>query len=508
MYQPDLQEYLNLKGKFTLVPVYREYLADMETPISVFKKLRRQGPCFLLESVEGGEHLARYSFIGLQPFLIYKFAGGRGQITCSDCQTLELSGHPLQLLEEIIQCYSTPDLPELPRFTSGGVGYFSYELAGYLENLPHQAPRDTDIPTGQYMFPGVVVAFDQVKHTLSIIVNQPGGLEIRDGKLAVSRSSADDTGDYRRAVELIENIAGLIFNGSLTADEPTGNAKSGRLTSNMSAEEYYQMVQKAKDYIRAGDIFQVVPSQRFSIPYTGDSFQVYRRLRNINPSPYLYYLDFGDPVLVGSSPEMLIRVEAGMIQTRPIAGTRPRGQDAAADEKLTAELLADEKEKAEHLMLVDLGRNDLGRVCAPGTVQVAKFMQVERYSHVMHLVSEVHGQLAPGVGALTALGACFPAGTVSGAPKIRAMEIIDEIEPVGRDIYSGIVGYIDFSGNLDTAIAIRTIVIHRGHAYIQAGGGVVADSSPEGEYRESLNKARALMQALELGVDGGRAGND
>jgi len=536
---PSVEEYLHLASHYRLVPVSAEWEADMETPISLFSRLDTGGPSFLLESVEGGEKLARYSFIGLHPLALYSQKDNRGCFipgagcpagllefiaswggkkgvpcypetgfplfngtvedisgTCSP-EGYWVEGNPLCLVEQLMNYLRGPYLPDLPRFYGGAVGYWGYDLVRWLERLPNLPGDDPGLPDLILIFTGTVLILDHVCHTLRVVVNTVPGRE--------------PVTTYKRALATIEKISRLINNhgfavnsmsrqelkARVTAPEKTGS-RPGSFTSNLAQEKFISLVQKAKEYIREGEILQVVLSQRLQLPFSGDTFRVYRRLRRINPSPYLYYLNLGSVVLAGSSPEMLLRVEGNAVETRPIAGTRPRGATVAEDEELAADLLADAKERAEHIMLVDLGRNDLGRVCLPGSVTVPQFMSVERYSHVMHLVSSVQGVLAPGVSAFDAFKACFPAGTVSGAPKIRAMEIINELEPSRRGPYAGAVGYWGYNGNLDMAITIRTITFYRGFASIQAGAGIVADSVPEREYLETLNKAKALLQTLAL----------
>ncbi|AEG59632.1 anthranilate synthase component I [Desulforamulus ruminis] len=491
MYQPSFEEYCRLSQEYNLIPVYREYLADTETPVSIYGKLSSGDPSFLLESVEEGTTLARYSFIGTDCFLNFRFHRGRAEFWGSGMKA-KLHGGPLEALRGLLSRYRTPRLAGLPRFTGGAAGYFGYDMIRHLEKLPNDKPDPLGLPLCQLMFPGTVLVFDHIRRTLLIVANVPFA-----GNLEES---------YQEAVKKIDQVAGRIFTPSaspaystLPYSQPYAREKLNQVlaaNSSMNRREFEEAVTRALDYIRAGDIFQVVLSQRFSLPFTGDPFDLYRRLRSINPSPYLTYFNFGDLVLVGASPEMLVRVEEGKVFTRPIAGTRPRGKDETEDDLLAAEMLADEKERAEHLMLVDLGRNDVGRVAVPGTVEVPQYMQVERYSHVMHLVSEAKGILEEGKDHLDALGACFPAGTVSGAPKIRAMEIIEELEPLHRGPYAGAVGYVDFAGNMDTAITIRTAVVHRGSAYFQSGAGIVADSDPAKEYEETLHKARAMATAV------------
>jgi anthranilate synthase component 1 len=484
MFFPSKEEYYQMSEDYNLVPVYTEVLADMETPISVFKKVCREDRCYLLESVEGGENLARYSFIGCQPFLEYSCKDGRGEIR-DDAGSREVAGPPLAVLEEIMSRFKAPKLEQLPRFYGGAVGYFGYDLIRYVEELPRIAVDDLGLPDCHFILTRVVLIFDHVKHKVKIVVNSCPG-------------DSPETG-YDEAVTLIKSLVKRLqehtFVPAVTAPQ---NMPPATFTSNISKRDYIAKVEAAKEYIKAGDIFQVVLSQRLQTPLPGEPLDIYRNLRALNPAPYLYYLNFKDTVIIGSSPEMLIRVEDGLVQTCPIAGTRPRGRNRQEDRELEADLLRDEKEKAEHLMLVDLGRNDLGRVCDYGSVEVKDFMDIERYSHVMHIVSTVQGRLAPGSTGFDALKACFPAGTLSGAPKIRAMEIIEELEPTRRGVYGGTIGYFGFTGNLDTCITIRTILVHKGMTYVQAGAGIVADSNPEREYEETINKAGALMETLLL----------
>ncbi|MEW6183677.1 MAG: anthranilate synthase component I [Bacillota bacterium] len=485
MVQPTLKEYLNLSAEFDVVPVYEEVVADLETPIAAFKKLG-QCPSFLLESVSGGEFLGRYSFIGFDPFLDFRSQGDNVSITMDGKTEVLTKSSPLEVLPGIFAKLRGPRLEGLPRFYGGGVGYFGYDLVRHIERLPQATVDDTGVDDCHLIFTKIILIFDHVRRRLAVVVN--------------TRPGSDPALSYEEAKARIKNIiAGLKEPVSMNWEIPPPNTNSP-VAANMEKEAFLDAVDRAKEYIRAGDILQVVLSQRFSQTFSGDAFEVYRRLRTINPSPYLYYLDFGNSVVVGSSPEMLIRVEDGIIRTRPIAGTRPRGKDAGEDRLLSEELLADPKERAEHIMLVDLGRNDLGRVSLPGTVRLTEFMNVEKYSHVIHIVSEVQGQLSPQCTALSALTASFPAGTVSGAPKVRAMEIIEELEPNRRGIYAGAVGYFSFTGNLDTCITIRTIVFREGKAYVQAGAGIVADSDREREYAETINKARALLMTLQGGT--------
>lgn len=483
MFYPAQEEYLTLAQENNLVPVYTELFVDMDTPISIFKKVCREQFTYLLESVEGGENLARYSFIGLEPFVRYRCQNGQGVIVDSS-GIREVAGDPLDILKDIMGNYRAPNIDSLPRFYGGAVGYFGYDLIRYIEDIPVLTVDDLDLPDCHFVLTRLVLIFDHVKHKVKIVMNTEPG--------------SDPTAAYALALQRINAVKSLIHepqNDANVFNRPMG---SGRYLSNMTREEYMAKVEKAKEYIKSGDVFQVVLSQRLTMPLQGDPFDIYRNLRTVNPAPYLYYLNFGGTVIIGSSPEMLIRVEDGIVQTCPIAGTRPRGQSREDDFSLEKELLADEKERAEHLMLVDLGRNDLGRVCEYGSVNVRGFMGVERYSHVMHLVSNVAGRLKNGLTAYDALKACFPAGTVSGAPKVRAMEIIEELEPTRRGVYAGAIGYFGFTGNMDTCITIRTILVHNGKTYVQAGAGIVADSEPEKEYDETINKAKALLETLML----------
>lgn len=483
MLKPNFSQYEELSKKYNLVPVYREIFVDMETPISVYKKVCQGENTYLLESVEGGENLARYSFIGFEPYIIYQCKNGQGIIREGDRET-PVNLEPLKVMEDIMQKFAAPQIEGLPRFYGGAVGYFGYDMVRYIEDLPKVTADDLNLPDCFFLITKTVLIFDHVKHTLKIVVNTRPGEKVQSA--------------YNQAVAQIEKTIHLITKG-----QATGRGKPQLtchdLKPNMTKEEYMQKVEQAKKYIRAGDIFQVVPSQRFSATFEGDPFDIYRILRNVNPAPYLYYLNFGGTLLIGSSPEMLVRYEDGVVTTRPIAGTRPRGKDDKSDQALEKELLADEKEKAEHVMLVDLGRNDLGRISKYGTVKVTEFMGIEKYSHVMHIVSNIQGELKDKANAFDLLRATFPAGTLSGAPKIRAMEIIEELEPTRRGVYGGAIGYFGFTGNVDTCIIIRTILVQDKKIYIQVGAGIVADSDPETEYHETLNKARALMNTLQTG---------
>ena len=470
MFHPSLEEVRRLKEYGNLVPVYREIRADLETPVSAYLKITRGNYSFLLESVEGGERLARYSFIGTEPSFIVK----TGKENLVD---------PLLLTEKEFARFHPVPVSGLPRFHGGMVGYLSYEVAQYFEQLPSPDHDPLALPESVLMMADTLLIFDHLMHKIKVVshVHLDGDIEAA----------------YKQATNKINELAKRLQQPLRPEVSPPVTTSSSELMSNLSQAKFEAIVSRAKDYIYTGDIIQVVLSQRLSKRTNANPFAIYRALRSINPSPYMYHLHLGDFHIVGTSPELLVRVEDGDASNHPIAGTRPRGQTTAQDESLEKELRNDEKERAEHIMLVDLGRNDIGRISEPGTVEVTQFMDVERYSHVMHLVSHVQGKLRARLSQFDALRACFPAGTVSGAPKIRAMEIIAELEPDKRGPYAGAVGYFDFSGNLDTAIAIRTIIIKNGVAYVQAGAGIVADSIPEKEYQESLNKAQALLTAIE-----------
>ncbi len=470
-YYPTLEEVKGLRTAGNLVPIWREIDADMETPVSAYLKIS-QGPySFLLESVEGGERMARYSFIGADPYTVIRSDARDG------CD-------PLLKVAEVMQQYRVVSLPDLPRFHGGAVGYLAYESIKYYEEFAGLPADPLELPESIFMFASTILVFDHLVHKIKVI----------------SHISLD--GDIEKSYqEAVARIDRLINKLGIPLDTEVGVAggieTEDEVKSNMSEDQFTRMVEQGQEYIRSGEIIQVVLSQRLTRKTHAEPFTIYRALRGINPSPYMYFLKLDDFHIVGTSPEMLVRVEDGVVSTHPIAGTRRRGNNRALDLALEEELRHDEKECAEHLMLLDLGRNDIGRVSIPGTVEVTQVMEVERYSHVMHLVSHVNGKLRADMTSYDALRACFPAGTVSGAPKIRAMEIISELEPHGRGTYAGALGYISFSGNLDMAITIRTMVIKDGFAYVQAGGGIVADSVPREEYQESMNKARAMVKSIE-----------
>jgi anthranilate synthase component 1 len=491
MKQTTFEEFTDLAKRATFVPVVKEVVADLLTPVSAFLKIAEHSDyAFLLESVEGGEHVGRYSFLGKDPFLILRGRGGETVIDRAGTSTL--SEKPfIDTLRDLMNRFQSPFVPGLPRFTGGAVGYLGYDTADWFEPaVARSAPAGAADPSDDagFMLFDTVLAFDHVQHRILLIAN--------------ARISGDEDlrALYQFACAKIAFLEGELER-ALSLPRVTSN-ETLALESNFTQPAFEAIVRQAKESIAAGEIYQVVLSQRFSADCGVDPFTVYRALRHVNPSPYMFFVRMGGRSIVGSSPEMLVRVEGRHAVTHPIAGTRPRGRSDEEDQRLAEELKRNEKERAEHVMLVDLGRNDLGRVCEYGTVRVPTFMSLERYSHVMHLVSVVEGQLADDRDRLDALVACFPAGTVSGAPKVRAMQIINDLETTRRGIYAGAVGYLDFAGNLDFCIAIRTIVLEHGRAHIQAGAGIVADSNPTAEYEETKDKARAMVRALELALAG------
>jgi anthranilate synthase component 1 len=470
MYYPTLEEVRQLKKYGNLVPVCRDIQADLETPVSAYLKIARGNYSFLLESVEGGERLARYSFIGTEPSLVIR-TGNENPVD------------PLNLVEKEFDQLRPVSIADLPRFHGGMVGYLSYEVARHFETLPCPDQDPQGLPESVLMLADTLLVFDHIAHKIKVVSHVH-----LDGNV--------DTA-YREATCKIDDLVDRLEQPIHSKAPKSAPPNRSEMSSNFSQAEFEAIVSQAKEYIYAGDIIQAVLSQRLARRTYANPFAIYRALRSVNPSPYMYYLHLGDFYIVGASPELLVRVEDGIVSNHPIAGTRPRGKDTAEDLALEEELKNDEKERAEHIMLVDLGRNDIGRISEPGKVEVTQLMDLERYSHVMHLVSHVQGKLRAGLSQFDALRSCFPAGTVSGAPKIRAMEIIAELEKEKRGPYAGAVGYFDFSGNLDTAIAIRTVIIKDNTAYIQAGAGIVADSIPEREYQESLAKAQALLAAID-----------
>jgi len=491
-YRPSYEEFVRLLGSASCVPVYRQLTGDGLTPVSAFGRIERSAPSFLFESVIGGEKVGRFSFLGTEPFLRFEARGL--EVTISRLGENEperrfTSSDPFCDLRELVESYRAVQLRGLPRFAGGAVGYASYDAVRYTENLPHTPRDDRGLPDLSFAFYDRMVIFDHIRKTILVVAQAHVGPGT-DHKAAY-KTACD------RIDELVDRLAATSPDLGLR-DIDTESPVTLRPRSNFSRTEYEAVVRHCQEYIKAGDIFQVVPSQRFAIETKARPFDIYRVLRVVNPSPFLFYLPHGDFALIGSSPEILVRVEDGVVTIRPLAGTRRRGVDEVEDRALAEELLADPKERAEHIMLVDLGRNDVGRVADYRTVRLTDVMKVERYSHVMHITSNVTGQLREGQTAFDALRAGLPAGTVSGAPKVRAMQIIDEVEPQKRGPYAGAVGYIDFTGNMDTCIALRTLVIQGNTAYIQAGGGVVYDSDPASEYEETLSKARGLLKAIEI----------
>jgi anthranilate synthase component I len=498
---PSAHEFLKLSRKHSLVPVYRTVTADLETPVSAFLRIASEEPeAFLLESVEGGEHVGRYTFIGIQP---YKRMVARGtRITVREGRReSSFDGDIFEELKKALSGHTPARLPGLPPFTAGAVGFFAYDVVRQIEKLPTLAKDELGVPDACLMFFDQVLAFDHVKKEIHLMVTADLTREAREGA-------------YERAVRRLNKMEKRLAEALPVRRKKKLEGKL-KITSRTPKAAFLKAVEKTKEYIASGDVFQCVISQRFDCVPGVDAFEVYRALRIVNPSPYMYFLRFGldgdvkpksakgrtavssQAHIVGSSPELLVRVHGREVEYRPIAGTRPRGADEVKDREMEADLRADEKEVAEHIMLVDLGRNDVGRVSEFGSVKVKDLMFVERYSHVMHMVSSLEGKLKAGLGALDAFRACFPAGTLSGAPKIRAMEIIEELEPARRGVYGGSVLYADFSGNLDSCIAIRTLFMNGEQGHFQAGGGIVADSVPEKEFEESVNKARAVVRAIE-----------
>ncbi len=472
MYSPTLEEIKSRRNEGNLVPIYREIVADLETPVSAFLKISHGGRSFLLESVEGGQWLARYSFIGTDPYLVVSSSGRAG-------------ADPFAPIAQELAKHKIISVEGLPRFTGGAVGYLSYETAARFEDLPTPKRDPLGLPESQFMFVDTLLVFDHVTHRIKVCshVRLDGNIE---------KAYEEATHRIDALVERLRRPLQPVHGQAVS--QASSNAK---LSSNFTREDFEACVDQIKEYISAGEAIQVVLSQRFAKVTHVTPLDIYRALRTISPSPYMFFFDMGDFCIIGASPEILLRVEGGTVITRPLAGTRPRGKDPEEDARLEQELRSDEKERAEHIMLVDLGRNDIGRVSEPGSVEVSDLMEVEKYSHVMHLVTHVQGKLRADMTPFDALRACFPAGTVSGAPKIRAMQIIAELEPEKRGIYAGAVGYFSFTGNMDMAIAIRTIVMKNGVAYAQTGCGVVYDSVPQREYEETQNKARGMIKAIE-----------
>ena len=487
MPHPDYREFAKLARQSTLVPVVTSVIADLLTPVSAFLAIAGNEPdAFLLESVERGEQVGRYTFLGARPYMQVRASGQN--VTIQRGRTRETQqGNVLEILKELLRRHRPAHFAGLPPFTAGAVGYCSYDMVRQFENIGERAEDDLSLPDCHMMFFDRLLAFDHVRRQIDIIAMAD-----------VSRESP--TKAYDRAVADINKLEKKLAAGLHASQWRPGSSRAGKLAihAGTTKKHFLQSVERCKEYIAAGDIFQVVLSQRFDFTPRAAPFDIYRSLRTVNPSPYMYFLRMGDTHVLGSSPEMLVRVTGRKLEYRPIAGTHPRGRDAAEDQQFEAAMLADEKERAEHVMLVDLGRNDLGRVSAYGSVKVRDLMYVERYSHVMHIVSALEGKLSEGLDALDAFAACFPAGTLTGAPKVRAMQIIEELEPTRRGVYGGSVLYADFAGNLDSCIAIRTLLMKGKKAYLQAGAGIVADSDPVREFQECVNKAQAVLRAVEL----------
>jgi anthranilate synthase component 1 len=488
-YFPDFDEFSKKTHRGNLIPVYREIIADTETPVSAFMKLSDSKYCFLLESIEGGEKWARYSFIGINPSIIFQSKGRHVTIRKGPAVEHKDCDQPLDELRAIMRRYHPVEIKGLPRFYGGAVGYIGYDMVRFFERLPDSTEDDLGWNDACMMITDTLLIFDNLKHTMKVVCN----VHVDEAR--------DIRGAYQSAVATIEHVIALLRNpvGNL---HPSASALSGVVSSNFKKNDFKHIVEKAKSYIRSGDIIQVVLSQRFETDMGTDPLNLYRALRIVNPSPYMYFIRMDKDFIIGSSPEVLVRLEKNDIVVRPIAGTRGRGRDDTEDRQLEEELRRDPKEVAEHIMLVDLGRNDVGRVAEMGTVSVEDFMVVERYSHVMHLVSSVRGSLRKDCDAFDLFAAAFPAGTVSGAPKIRAMEIIEELEQQKRGPYAGAVGYFSFSGNMDLCITIRTMFVKNGKIYFQAGAGIVMDSKPENEYIETVNKAKAMVRAITRAHEG------
>lgn len=502
MILPDRATFCALAQQGNLIPVYREILADRLTPVSAFEALtvtRSESDgnpyAFLLESVEGGERMGRYSFLGANPSLVFRSKGSTVTIEeAGQARTVQIgSGQdPLTLLQELLSRYRYVESPDLPRFCGGAVGFLGYDVVRFFEDLPDNNPDDLLVDDACFLFTDTLLIFDHVRHRMQVLCN--------------AHVTDEPEAAYEMACVKIENLIARLKIRQAAASIESHSSNSHPITvrpiSLFPRADYEAAVERCREYILAGDAFQVVLSQRFKVNFSAAPFDVYRALRYVNPSPYMFYVDLGARKLIGTSPEILVSLKQNVVRLRPIAGSRPRGKTVQEDELLEAELLRDEKERAEHIMLVDLGRNDAGRVCQYGSVTVDELMTVEKYSHIMHIVSNVIGRLASDKDAFDVLRACFPAGTVSGAPKVRSMQIIDEQESTRRGFYAGCVGYFSYSGDMDMAITLRTMMVDGQTAYLQAGGGIVADSTPANEYQECLNKARALVTAIELADNG------
>ncbi|MBL7170719.1 MAG: anthranilate synthase component I [Candidatus Omnitrophica bacterium] len=490
MFLPSFKEFKKKAKEANLIPVYKEVRADTETPVSAYLKLKSSKYSFLLESIEGKEKICSHSYIGISPKFIFRSFGKKITIVRDDRVIRDEIANPLHALKKFLRQFHVAEDTSLPRFIGGAVGYLSYDMVRFMESIPEITTDDLLLPDSIFIVTRQVIIFDHLNHTMKIV--------------ALVEPHGDIAKRYKEAESIIEKTISKLNRQLSPEKSGLSQAKIGtdsegaEWNSNFTRKKFIEAVGKVKEYIRAGDIVQAVISQRYNASVKTPPFHIYRALRHINPSPFMYYLDYGKIKLIGASPEIMLRREGDTVEVRPIAGTRRRGKTEEEDTALAKELFASPKERAEHIMLVDLGRNDLGRVSRYGSVKVGTLMSIERYSHVMHLVSDVVGKLAKGKDEFDALVACFPAGTVSGAPKIRAMEIIEELEPTRRGPYAGAVGYFSFTGNLDTCITIRTIVMKDNQAYIQAGAGIVADSDPAFEYEETKNKARAMMEAVKM----------
>jgi len=494
MLKPTLKEFKEKSKKGNLIPVYKEILADLDTPVSAYMKMSGSDYSFLLESVEGGEKWARYCFLGFDPSIIVSIKGNKIVIEKQGkSESIIISeGNPLVGLKKVLAKYQPVEIEGLPRFSGGAVGFVSYDMVRSFEDLPEETEDDLEVPDARFVITDTLLIFDNVAQTIKIVSNAH-----------ITNDNIDES--YKKAIRNIEAIEEKLRTSlpiNLIDESLEDFENTTKVVSNFEKEQYLNAVQKIKNYIHDGDVIQVVLAQRLKFNITKDPFTIYRALRSINPSPYMYYLKFGDLKIVGSSPEILVRLEDEKIEVRPIAGTRKRGKSEEEDKALEVDLLNDEKELAEHIMLVDLGRNDVGRVARTNSISVNEKFTIERYSHVMHIVSNVQGEIKKGLDGYDVLAATFPAGTLSGAPKVRAMEIIEELEPTRRGLYGGAVGYISFNGNMDTAIAIRTLLIKNNTAYLGVGAGIVADSVPESEFEETMNKGKALLKAIELAEKG------
>ncbi len=489
MYSLTKEQFVELAKQGNVIPVYREMLADFESPLSAYLKVESGDFSYLLESVESGERLGRYSFLGSKPSLVIESKDKNISLRRGEkVETYETKLDPIAEIKRVMQGFKFVTVDGLPRFCGGLVGYIGYDMVRFFEDIPDQNPDDFNMPDMQFVLTDTILIFDHVDHKIKVVSN------------AIVDGSAEEA--YEAAIEKIDQLVEKLQKPPVHFKKSAGSAKHSEIESNFSKEEFGKIVEEAKEHIRAGDIIQVVLSQRFERKTDAEPFNIYRALRSINPSPYMYYLNFGDCRVIGSSPEILVRCEDEVVEVRPIAGTRRRGKDEAEDIRMEEELLSDPKERAEHIMLVDLGRNDIGRVCDFSTVVPREVMRIERYSHVMHIVSDVEGRLSKGKDIFDLIRATFPAGTVTGAPKVKAMELIDKFENKRRGSYAGCVGYISFSGNMDLCITIRTVIMKDKTAYVQAGAGIVLDSDPAKEYLETQNKAKAMMKAIEFAEGG------